>query len=49
MMNLFFKLLGNAIYGKTAVGLSAKKVFDAREGKMKTITAGDLTNPVIVS
>lgn len=47
MMNTFFKLLGNSIYGQTATGLNAKPRFNSRLNTMQPSVSGGLTNPVI--
>jgi hypothetical protein len=47
--NLFYKLLGNSIYGQTAMGLAAKSVFNSRANRMDTVGPSQLTNPVLTS
>jgi hypothetical protein len=47
--NQFYKLMGNAIYGQTAMGLAAKAVFNSRKNQMDKVGYSQLTNPVVVS
>jgi hypothetical protein len=45
--DLFYKLMGNTIYGQVALGLSAKSLFNSRTNSMNVSTPSDLTNPVL--
>jgi len=47
--NLFFKLMGNALYGNIAIGLSRKPLFDSLTKSIKPLNPTNLTNPIIAS
>lgn len=46
---LYAKLLGNSLYGKTAQGLKKKMVFEAKEMKSKELKHSILTNAAIAA
>ncbi|KAG0121864.1 hypothetical protein HOY82DRAFT_544419, partial [Tuber indicum] len=46
-MELIYKDLGNMLYGKTVMGLSNKRKYDARTRLMKSMAGTDLSNPII--
>ena len=43
--NLVWKEIGNALYGKTAQGLTPKTAFDPRSGESKLLGPSEITNP----
>lgn len=47
--NLFYKEIGNSIYGNVVRGLSNKKSFDTMTGEMFRIKGTELSNPILAS
>jgi hypothetical protein len=47
--NLFYKLMGNSLYGQICRGLSGDSVFDSRSGARVRMTPSPLTNPILGS
>jgi hypothetical protein len=47
--NLFYKEMGNSIYGNVVRGMSNKKSYDSLTGKTFRVTATDLSNPILAS
>tara|TARA_R110000772_G_scaffold266009_1_gene387957 strand:+ start:10891 stop:13746 length:2856 start_codon:yes stop_codon:yes gene_type:complete len=41
----FWKEQGNSVYGRLAMGLKDKRVFDIKDGLMKSLQRGEVTNP----
>jgi hypothetical protein len=48
-MNFLYKELGNSIYGNVVRGMSNKKCFDPKTGKMNRVTATEISNPILAS
>ena len=43
--NLFWKEIGNSVYGKLGQGLKRKRCFDSRSGKHRDLPESPITNP----
>lgn len=48
-MNALYKELGNGIYGNVVRGISNKKSFDTKSGKMFRVSGTELSNPILAS
>jgi len=46
-MNMLYKELVNSIYGNVVRGMSNKKYFDKKSGKMMRVTATEISNPIL--
>jgi hypothetical protein len=49
IMNSLYKELGNSIYGNVVRGISNKKSFDSKTGKMNRVAGTELSNPILAS
>lgn len=49
IFNLMYKEIGNSIYGAVVRGMSDKRRFDVKSGKMLRMSGTDLSNPIIAS
>jgi hypothetical protein len=49
IMNSLYKELGNSIYGNVVRGISNKKSFDSKTGKMNRVSGTELSNPILAS
>lgn len=47
--NIFWKQIGNSLYGKISQGIGMKRVFDSRRGSTKQIYNSKITNPFFAS
>ena len=49
ILNALYKEMGNSIYGNLVRGLSNKKTFDTKSGKLLRMPATELSNPILAS
>ena len=49
ILNLLYKEMGNSIYGNVVRGISNKKGFDTKSGKMLRMPASEISNPILAS
>lgn len=49
ILNLLYKEMGNSIYGNVVRGISNKKRFDTKAGKMVRMGASEISNPIFAS
>jgi hypothetical protein len=49
VMNALYKELTNSIYGNVVRGMSNKKTFDTKSGKMLRVSGTELSNPILAS
>lgn len=49
VLNLLYKEMGNSIYGNVVRGMSNKKSFDTKSGKMLRVGATEISNPILAS
>jgi len=49
VLNSLYKEMGNSIYGNVVRGMSNKKTFDTKTGKMYRVTGTELSNPILAS
>lgn len=49
VLNLLYKEMGNSIYGNVVRGMSNKKSFDTKTGKMFRVGATEISNPILAS
>ena len=49
VLNLLYKEMGNSIYGNLVRGMSNKKSFDIKSGKMLRVGATEISNPILAS
>jgi len=49
VLNALYKELANTIYGNVVRGISNKKSFDTKTGKMFRITGTEISNPILAS
>jgi hypothetical protein len=49
ILNLLYKEMGNSIYGNVVRGISNKKGFDTKSGKLIRVPASEISNPILAS